>query len=116
MGAATASGDRTNLERAARRLRNSESSFEEFSETFLSAQLWCRRGEEPGFVATGHPGHGTIPVYSTEAAFIEGEGSCPAFTVSGRDLLLLSPPGYTFLLDQGRETELAIVPVERADR
>jgi hypothetical protein len=55
-------------------------------------------------------------VYSTEAAFIEGEGSCPAFTVSGRDLLLLSPPGYTFLLDQGRETELAIVPVERADR
>lgn len=76
----------------------------ELRDAFAAATVYCQRGERPGFVAVGEPGHGVVPVFSslTELANYtvgRGEPGTDWFSTTGADVLDLLPDGYGVVLD-----------------
>jgi hypothetical protein len=92
----------------ARRFHRDEATGEELSLAFERATLFCRRGDEVGFMALGDEDLGWIPVYSSDLALARAEGVCAWFSAPGADLLELVPDGYGIVVDYGSDTEVTV--------
>nr|WP_179816190.1 SseB family protein [Allostreptomyces psammosilenae] len=75
-------------------------SVEDFQAIFLSAKVYCPRGERPGFLALHNTAQPVIPMFSTlkELHRYAGEES-KHFAITGAEALDLLPTGYGFVLD-----------------
>jgi hypothetical protein len=75
---------------------------------FLSAVVYCERGETPGFRALGAARAGVIPVFSSPDQLALARGTVPWFSTTGADLLDLVPPGYDLVLDMAGSAPLRL--------
>jgi hypothetical protein len=79
-------------------------------DAFLTATVYCERGETPGFRGLGPQGAGLIPVYTSVEQLALARGPVPWFALTGADLLEQLPAGYDLLLDPGGEAPLRLRP------
>ncbi|UCM89011.1 SseB family protein [Streptomyces marincola] len=84
-------------------------SSEEFHDIFLSAKIYCPRGENPGFLALHNTRQPVIPLFTSlkELRRYAGKES-RYFTVTGGEVLDLLPGGYGFALDMEGEHRLVL--------
>ena len=90
-------------------------------EAFTESTVYCQAAERPGFVATGEPDRGWVPVFSSlpelaRYAVARDEPDMGWFSTTGADVLELLPEGYGILLDPLSEHCLTLpAPDDRPD-
>lgn len=82
----------------------------ELHDAFLAATVFCEAGDRPGFMATGPPGAGLVPVFSSEQELIRARGPVRWFATTGVDLLGLLPDGHDIVLDLAGDAPLRLRP------
>lgn len=94
---------------ALRAYTSGATSTEEFHDSFLSAKIYCPRGESPGFLALHTTQQPVIPLFTSlkELRRYAGKES-RYFTVTGGVVLDLLPTGYGFALDMEGQHRLVL--------
>jgi hypothetical protein len=98
----------TNFAEVASKFCRDEATGEELSRALEHTILFCRRGDEVGFMAFGDEGEGWIQMYSSDLALARAEGACPWFSAPASDLLALVPAGYGVVFDRGSDSEVSV--------